>query len=64
MSTFEIVAAIAIPALALGIAFLGSRWKRIRNTLVELGKAVEDDEITRRELRAIVEALLGRSLDD
>ncbi len=64
MSTFEIAATILIPLFSLGIAYFGVHWKRVRNTLVALGKAVEDDEITRAELKSIVEAILGREIEE
>ena len=64
MDTWGIIAAIAVPALALAIGYLGVHWKRVRNTLVALGKAVEDDEITRQELKLIVEAILGHKLGE
>jgi len=53
MTSWEMIATILVPLLGVGIGLLGLRWRKFKKFINTLNAAIEDDEITLKELRQI-----------
>jgi len=56
MTSWEMIATILVPVMGIAMTLLGLRWAKIKKFVITLADAIEDDEITRKELQQIIRA--------